>query len=240
MTKEILLFLHGGGVDDWMWSQQLPAFSDYECITPTLQGHGVRSDEQSFSIRQNALEIIAFIEQRCQHRIVHVIGFSVGAQIALEIIHLRPKMFQTAMINSALVIPQKRLYKWAPLLAKWTAPLMRSKTFNQLQAKQLGIPQALFPHYIETSLSINSNMLAALLQENLQFSLPPHLDETSTKVLVTVGGKERRIMKQSARLIVQANHTFQLIECLQIGHHFPLSHPQAFNQLLRTWIEQHT
>lgn len=236
MTKEVLIFIHGGGVDQWMWAQQVQEFSDFECITPTLQGHGIRADDRAFSIRQNAMEIIELIEQQFQGRTIHLIGFSVGAQIAIDILHLQPHLVKTGMINSALVIPQKRLATYSPFIAKWSVPLMRSHLFNLLQAKQLRIPHALLTAYQTTSRTIHKKTLTALLAENLQFSLPPNLQETSTKVLVTVGGKERPMMRQSAQRIASANQNFQLIECAAIGHHFPLSHPQAFNQLIRMWI----
>lgn len=236
MAKEVLIFLHGGGVDQWMWDNQIQAFTDYECFTPTLQGHGIRSDEDTFSIRQQALEIIEYIDDYFPNRTIHLVGFSIGSQIALDMIHLRPYLIQTAMINSALVIPQKRLVKWIPRLVKWAMPLMRFQIFHKLQAAQLGIPKNLFSSYLETTESMNAHVLIGMLEENLSFSLPTKLDQTSTKVFITVGAKERHIMKQSAKLITEANPAFQSLTVLQVGHHFPLSHPSAFNQLLRTWL----
>ena len=44
-----------------------------------------RSDETTFSIRGNALEIIELIEQKKDEKDVHIIGFSIGAQICLDI-----------------------------------------------------------------------------------------------------------------------------------------------------------
>ncbi len=50
----LLVFIHGGGVGGWMWDEQTAYFTAYHCLIPTLQGHGDRSDETTFSIRGNA------------------------------------------------------------------------------------------------------------------------------------------------------------------------------------------
>lgn len=59
MVKPIMIFLHGGGVSSWMWQEQIKTFKEaYECYTPDLIGHGTRADEQSYSMRESALEVI--------------------------------------------------------------------------------------------------------------------------------------------------------------------------------------
>ena len=68
MEGPLLVFIHGGGVGGWMWDKQIAYFKDYHCLVPTLQGHGGRSDETTFSIRGKCIEIIELIEQKKMKR----------------------------------------------------------------------------------------------------------------------------------------------------------------------------
>nr|WP_250620982.1 alpha/beta hydrolase [Bacillus subtilis] len=52
-----------------MWQEQIQTFKEaYECYTPDLIGHGTRADEQSFSMRESALEVISLIKEHAQGR----------------------------------------------------------------------------------------------------------------------------------------------------------------------------
>ncbi|MCM3638099.1 alpha/beta hydrolase [Sporosarcina luteola] len=232
----LLVFIHGGGVGGWMWDKQIAYFKDYHCLVPTLQGHGDRSNETSFSIRENALEIIQLIEQKKGKKDVHIIGFSIGAQICLEIVSLAPTLINSAMINSAVVIPMKYMI---PLLAptiKMTFPLIKNKTFAKAQAKQLYMDGEHFEKYYEESLKMKSSTLINILKENMSYSLPAHFPKSTARVLVTAGEKEKGLVKKSVWEIVKGNEHFESLFVQDIGHGFPVAKPELFNHILEEWI----
>ena len=47
-SAPLMMFLHGGGVSDWMWDQQILIFTKYHCIVPILPEHGLNHDGTSF------------------------------------------------------------------------------------------------------------------------------------------------------------------------------------------------
>lgn len=111
VEKPMMIFLHGGGVSSWMWQEHMEIFTEtYECYTPDFIGHGTRANETSFSMRESAFEIISWIKEHAHGRTVILIGFSLGAQVAVDVLSREPDIADIAIINSALVLPLPWLY----------------------------------------------------------------------------------------------------------------------------------
>ncbi|RJG26584.1 alpha/beta fold hydrolase [Paenibacillus thiaminolyticus] len=107
----LLVFLHGGGVSGWMWEKQLEYFKGrYHIVIPDLPGHGKSKDIPFHSICQTAQTIIQLIDMHREGRQVTVVGFSLGAQIALEMLGMREDVADHAVIVSGLAKPMKLGY----------------------------------------------------------------------------------------------------------------------------------
>ncbi|MEZ7171169.1 alpha/beta fold hydrolase [Sporosarcina sp. OR05] len=232
----LLLFLHGGGVGGWMWDKQIDDFSHYHCIVPTLQGHGVRRNEEEFSIRGNAEEMIDLIKEKGAGKDIHIIGFSIGAQICLEMIDLAPTLITSAVINSATVIPMKYVL---PLIAPTillTFPLVKSRSFAKVQAKQLYMDGEYFEKYYEDSVKLKPSTLIQMLKENMSYALPENRSNSTVRILVTVGERETRILKKSVKQIVEHYVNCKELFIPNMGHGFPVAQPQLFNEVVEKWI----
>lgn len=81
---QLVVFIHGGGVSGWMWGQQVSYFQHFHCLVPDLAGHGFNHEYASFSIRQSAEHMVDVIETKGKGKQVIVAGFSIGAQILIE------------------------------------------------------------------------------------------------------------------------------------------------------------
>ncbi|MFS0576310.1 alpha/beta hydrolase [Sporosarcina sp. 179-K 3D1 HS] len=235
----LLVFIHGGGAGGWMWDKQVSYFTDYHCIVPTLQGHGVRSEEGTFSIRDNAKQLIDLIENKRASRPVHVIGFSIGAQIILEMLSLAPHLIRTAVVNSALIRPMAWVFPLIGPTVRMTMPLVHDRKFAKLQAKQLYMNKApYFERYYEDSVKMKAATLVDMLRENLSFSLSDEISKSSTSILVTAGMKERKSVIESARELAVFHPNCQYLLIPGIGHGFPIARPDLFNQTVGQWLTE--
>jgi pimeloyl-ACP methyl ester carboxylesterase len=97
-----LLFLHGGGVSGWMWDKHIRHFTHYHCVVPDLPEQGLSTDGTKFSIKSSAEKLIDLIEEIAKEKKVIVIGFSLGAQITIQMLSMSPDLIDYAIINSAL------------------------------------------------------------------------------------------------------------------------------------------
>nr|WP_235917989.1 alpha/beta hydrolase [Paenibacillus lutrae] len=231
----LLVFLHGGGAGSWMWEKQVRYFTQYRCLVPTLQGHGARSGG-TFSIRGCAEELIGLIRLEAGGKAVHLVGFSLGAQIALEILGLAPTLINYAVIDSALVIPMPVMRRLIAPSIRLTHGLTRNRAFSKLQAEQLSIGKEYWESYYADSKRLSADALITILQENMSYEIPRNFSSSEARILVTAGEKEKRIMKQSALTITASHPGAQCLIVPGIGHGFSLAAPDLFNKTVESWF----
>lgn len=237
-SAALMLFLHGGGVGGWMWDKQIEYFTHYHCIVPELPEHGLHNDASAFSVRASAEEIIQLIEAKAKGKQVILIGFSLGAQVLIELLSLRPTIIDAAIMNSALVRPNPSVKKWIRPLIGLSFPLIKHRWFSKLQAKSMYIREEDFEKYYAESRCIKQDTLVRVLEENMSFEIPADFRKATGKLLVTVGEKEKAVMKESAKDIVKANSNCTGVVIPEIGHGVSLAKPDFFNLLVEAWVEK--
>ncbi len=95
-----VLLIHGHTLDARMWQPQIAALEEqFEIIAPTLRGYGAAVQlEESIS---HSDDLIALLEARDATR-VHVVGLSLGGNIALELSLRFPERVATlALLDSS-------------------------------------------------------------------------------------------------------------------------------------------
>lgn len=234
----MMVFLHGGGVSSWMWEDQIHYFKHYYCITIDLPECGHSKNTEPFSIHLSAKEVNQLIKDIANGKEVVVVGFSLGAQVAIELLCMEPTFYQYAIINSALVRPQPLYEKMIKPSIKLTFPLVKNKYFARFQAKTLYINEQFFEKYYKETTEMKSDTLIRILEENLSFKLLENFHEVKTKILVTVGEKENSMMKKSAKDLILANSNCIGIEFAKLGHGAPLANPKLFNQTIDHWLQE--
>src|SRR5699024_12389467 len=115
---------------------------------------------------------------------------------------MNPNLINDAIINSSLVRPSPLTLKLIRPSIKLTFPLIKNKSFSKLQAKTLYIGKEYFETYDKESSTMKSDTLISVLEENMSFFIPVDFNKANAKILVTVGEKEKTMMKKSAKDIV--------------------------------------
>ncbi|MFS0655391.1 alpha/beta fold hydrolase [Bacillus sp. 179-C3.3 HS] len=237
--KPVMVFLHGGGVSRWMWQEQVESLKEtYDCYTPDLIGHGTRANVQPFSMKENAREVITWMKQHAHGRTVILIGFSLGAQVAVELLSSEPDLVDVAVINSALVMPLPWLYVMVKPILPLTYPLLKKDWFIQLQAEKLGVPSHAVHHYAVDSKSLLKETLQTMFRENLHYKLPHTFQQAKARILVTVGEKEKGIMKRSAKKIANAHPKASGVIVPDIGHTFTFERKELFTEMINCFVER--
>ncbi|OCA83200.1 hydrolase [Bacillus sp. FJAT-27225] len=233
----LIVFLHGGGVSGWMWDKQIPHFMNYHCLVPDLPWHGKSDNHLPFSIKESASEVIDLIEEKAEGKEVNLVGFSLGAQVIIQILGMKPDLANRAIINSALVRPVPYAKKIIKPIIRMSYPFVKYRWFSKLQAKTLYIGDDHFEQYYRESRQMKQDALVKVLEENMSFGIPENFQEAKGRILVTVGEEEKAVMRKSAVDVVRSNQNCTGILIPGIGHGAPLAKPECFNQIVETWIK---
>ena len=219
-----VLLLHGGGCGGWMWSPLVAELDPgIRLLTPDLPGHD-RSGSLPYRSHDDALKLlISLIDAEASEPVV-VVGFSLGAQLAIPLASRRPDLVRAVVVISAQAEPSPFP---APLLSMLglAAPLARNEGFARLQAKELFVPEALTHDYLRTSRGITRATLLASVGENVRFTIPGEWGAFPGRSLILVGAKERPVMRRSAQRIADALPGSELEIVADCGHGIPLQKP---------------
>lgn len=227
-----LLLLHGGGVGGWMWkpvAKHLDASA--RLLIPDLPGHDHSAHVPYHSHRETVRMLVAMLRDHAASPVT-VVGFSLGAQLAVLLAAEHPDLVQNAVVISAQAKPT--LFPAATLaMLRAAAPLARSSRFARLQAKQLFVPDSLMDDYIRTSQTLPVESLLAAVRENIRFTIPPGWADFPGRSEVLVGATERRLMHMSARQLTSRNSRSELSIVAGCGHGMPLQRPEWLAHRLR-------
>lgn len=200
-NKETMIFLHGGGLSWWSYKEVAENLEqDYHILLPILDGHG-GSDREFTSIEENAVEIIEYIDKKYNGSVLLMGGLSLGGQILLEILARRKDICKYAVVESALIIPQKVMNWCVEPAVQISYGLIKKRWFARLQFQALQMKQELFECYYEDTCQITKKSLSAMLKANMNYQINDLVKDCQAKVLILVGQKESSIMISSAKKI---------------------------------------
>ena len=233
-TSPVLL-LHGGGVAGWMWNSLRQHLEPrHTILVPDLPGHG-RSTDEPYGTHT---ETVAALSQWLicgGFDPVAVIGFSLGAQLAIDLAATHPELVERVMVVSAQAQAMPFTGLTLRLLGA-AAPMARNRSFAKLQARELFIPPELLEDYITTSSGISKATLLAAVGQNMRFVVAEEWSHFPGRALVMVGRKERTLMHASAAAIHAALPGSELEIADEAGHGIPLQHPAWFNSRVDHWL----
>ncbi len=230
-----VMFLHGGGVGGWMWNPTIELLPPaLRLLVPDLPGHDRSSEEPYLSHAQTVRGLAAVIESSADLPVT-VVGFSLGAQLAVLLAASRPDLVNTVAVISAQAKPTRVPGLTLGLLGA-TAQLARRRWFARLQARELSIPPSLLDAYFRTCAVITSDTLITTVGENIRFTAPPGWASFPGPALILAGQKERGFMKESACLLHQSLPGSELQIVGECGHGIPLQRPNWLARRLYDWI----
>ena len=198
-----VVLLHGGGLSWWNHRAAAEALAgDCHEVLPILDGHG-GSDRPFTSIEDNAREILSWMDERLGGRVALLGGLSLGAQVAVEMLHQRPDLCEAALVESAALIPDRLTHALVGPAFGSSYGLVKKPWFARLQFRSLHMDPALFEDYYRDTCAIEKRDMIAFVQASAAYALPD-LSAYAGRMAIYVGGRENRRMQRSARLLKDA------------------------------------
>jgi pimeloyl-ACP methyl ester carboxylesterase len=235
-NKTSVIFLHGEGTSGWMWQPQIDQMTSYHCLVPDLPEHRGSLIEGPFSISNSAEKVAELIRKKAHGARAHVVGFSLGGQVAIQLLSIAPELVESAVISGVLV----RSYLESKIILSLLELYVLFKHHNFLiraKFRRYGIPQKYFEEFKKDSLLITPESLERILTENFNFRIPINASNIQTRLLLLVGEKEPDVMFMSNLDLYTAIPESQGFVVSGMKHYWPLQEPALFTKSLRAWIE---
>lgn len=235
----VVVFLHGGRMSGWSWGPVVERMGRYRCLVPDLPQFGRSAGREPFEIAGAAAAVAELIRCRTDNRRAHVIGFSLGAQVGLQLLAAEPDLVGRAMlcgtvINTMPGVPAAQrvlgafartsLFRWA-INAHW-------------RAHHVGFAPAKTDDYREDLRLMTGPLLAQIAMVSAGFSLPEGLEKSNAHTLLITGTEEMAFMRRWAASIArQMPHGTDSV-AIGMSHDWPLRCPELFSRTVDRWLSQ--
>jgi pimeloyl-ACP methyl ester carboxylesterase len=212
-----VVFLHGVRVSSWMWWQQVPAFADHLCLPVDLPGHGRSRDLPWTSLADTADRVAALVRARTADGRAHVVGLSLGGQVALALLERHPDVVARAVVSGVTTEPWPHRRLLGPQAWLTTAQL-RSRRLVDAQARALRLPPW-------------------ATAEVAGYTLPRSLAAVPTPTLALAGARESELIRRAVETIPAVLPAAVGRVVPGVGHGWNVEAPDLFTATVRAWIE---
>jgi len=93
-----IVFLHGGGQSGRSWQPVVERLHQYRCLAPDLPEHGQSVDAGPFDMARAADAVADIIRPLVGVGRVHLVGHSLGAQVATQLLATEPELIDRAVL----------------------------------------------------------------------------------------------------------------------------------------------
>ncbi len=234
-NEQTIALLHGGGGAGWMWQPQIERLTDYHLLVPDLPEHGTSRDIRPFAFINAAAQVAGLIKAKAHGGRAHVVGLSLGAQTAVQMLSQSPDVIDHAVISGALVrsIPGVGLTR---LMTQLYWPFKDAAWLIRANMKSYGIPDRFFPEFAADTKAMTLDSFVRVTMANASFRVPPQLDWVNVPTLLLVGQKELKVMHDSTRDLLTAIPSAQGCVVAKAIHNWSMQLPDLFTDTVRAWI----
>jgi pimeloyl-ACP methyl ester carboxylesterase len=229
-----IVFLHGVGASGWMWWQQTAALHDFHCLNVDLPGHGKSHQTPWVSLADTAQQIAELIRSRATNGKAHVVGLSLGGHVVLDLLERHAELINHAVISGVTAAPMPNRHLLNPQI--WMMSFMKRPWVAKRQARALGLPPHAQVAFTENFLTMSMQTYRRVLEEVVDYQVPPILQQVNVPTLITAGGRETEIILQAVEVISNLLPNGKGCIAPGVRHGWNVEAPELFSGMIRAWI----
>ncbi|WP_142391454.1 alpha/beta hydrolase [Mycobacterium sp. ENV421] len=231
-----IVFLHGGLMSGWTWEPVVDRMLQYHCLVPDLPQYGRSSEQGPFEMGSAAAAVAEVIRARASTGRAHMVGFSLGAQVGVQLLATQPHLIDRAVLSSTFVnmLPAVQLTRRLARLLTQTS-WFRWAVINRFWDEREAAENADY----QDDAQLNSGaQLAQIAEASAGFTLPTTLGESTVATLFLTGEKELRFVRYLAQTL--ADSMPYGIDGVATGmpHDWPLCRPDLFSRTVDAWLRR--
>lgn len=115
-----IILIHGAFSSHLEWDLVWPHLSNYHILAPDLPSHGAKSESYPFSVPLASHLIRDLIQAKAHNGIAHIVGLSLGAQVAVHLISHFPECVSDSFVTGfGFNLDEKTLKSWSLPYSIW-------------------------------------------------------------------------------------------------------------------------
>jgi 3-oxoadipate enol-lactonase len=235
-----IVLLHGATLDHRAWAPQIDALQDrFQLVVPDLRAHG--SSSGTFEFEAAVTDTVALLDELPARRVV-LVGLSLGANIAQEVVRRRPDLVEALVVSDATCNTAAR----HPLAVPMTIGLLNAQAmlpgdgFARLAVNSTALDPDVRAYAAQANAHRSNRETVAILTELLSGALRPQPDYRTPVPLLLIRGERDQVGDIAAGTAAWAGRE-PLAEYAVIpeaGHTSNLDNPQAFNEVLTAFLDR--
>jgi pimeloyl-ACP methyl ester carboxylesterase len=232
-----VVFLHGGNMSGWSWEPVVERMPQYRCLVPDLPHYGKSFRHGPFEMGRAAAAVADLIRSRVGASRAHVVGFSLGSQVGVQLLATEPQLVDRAVLSGTVINTTPFVRQTQLLLGTISRNGVYRRVVSRYRnARTAPIPSAKIDEYREDVRLITSGQLADVVVASAGFTLPEELEKSDTPTLFVTGTKEAPVVRRWAAALAQQMPNG--VDRVAIGmlHDWPLRRPDLFARVVDGWL----
>jgi pimeloyl-ACP methyl ester carboxylesterase len=232
-----IVFLHGGNMSGWSWEPVVERLQQYRCLVPDLPHFGKSFQQGPFEMDRAAGAVAELIRAHVSAGRAHLVGFSLGAQVGLQLLATEPKLVDRAVLSGTVI----NTMPWVRQTQLLLGGISRNGVYRRIlrryrNSRPAPIPAAKLDEYREDVRLITSGQLADVVVASAGFTLPRGLDKSDAPTLFLAGTRETPAVRRWAAALAQQMPNG--IDRVATGmlHDWPLRDPDLFSRTVDGWL----
>jgi pimeloyl-ACP methyl ester carboxylesterase len=233
----VIVFLHGGNMSGWSWEPVVERMQQYRCLVPDLPHYGRSFQHGPFEMGLAAAAVAELIRSRTDTGRAHVVGFSLGAQVGLQLLATEPKLVNRAVLSGTVINTMPFVRQTQFLLGMISRNGIYRRVLGRYRnSRPAPIPSAKIDEYREDVRLITSGQLADVVVASAGFTLPVGLGKSDSPTLFVTGAMETPALRRCAATLAGQMPNGVDRVAIGMGHDWPLRDPDLFSRTVDGWL----
>lgn len=227
-----LVFLHGAGLNGWMWDAQVAELAEFRRVVIDLPGHGGSSDVAWVSIDAAAALVARTIRDVVGGPVI-LVGLSLGADVGLRLLASAPELVYRALLTGMVVRPVHGAVRW---MQNAFAPMVAQRSFHRLAGKTGGMTGERLQQWVDEVPPMRVADYRLIVDEIFAGVSLDGLETVTVPTLALAGAKEPKAARDSVELIAARMPGATARVMPGVGHTWNVEAPELFAATVREWV----
>jgi len=227
-NDKIIVMLHGAHLVH-MFRKQYVLKEKYHIIIPHIMGFGDNT-EKVFQTEECVCELAKYIKSL--HKKVILVGFSLGAQLALKLVTEYEELFESVIVISPWLIKEEPLFSKIMELNRKQLHSLQNRFLCSITGMMNGLTLVQCKEFVSQMQNVKEETIHNMVDNGITLESLSEFAKVSIPVIALAGEKEQSEVKDSVKHLsdINENCTYEIWK--KAGHNIPFVFSKRLNELI--------